>query len=672
MYATIPSQNSLAIIDTNTLAASTVFVGSGPANLAFSPNGSKAYIANSTSNFVVVFDTQTRTVVHSFLLSEHPYDVVFGTQNRLWVLGENHIFQIDATTGASTGPSISYPPYIYSGSLEISPDRNTLYYADYGLCGATMYKMDVSGTNPVVVLQTPAGCNGEDLSLSHNGNFICFATGAGQTNYDIAKFRTSDFASLGSFNIGPYPAAVTFRQDDQVVYASVDTGNGIKVFNANTFTQSGFISGPDVASKLSVDSTGRYLFAGYTAYYSGFLGTIVFDTGRYDPAPPVAHPATYVGSNSFTANWSSVSGATGYRLDVATDSSFTTYVTGYENLNVGNTTSHSVTGLSPNSVYYYRVRASNGFDASGNSNTISVTTLTVTGAPAVVASAATNVASFSATLNGSVDPHGLTTTVYFQYGTTTSYGLTTAQQSQVGNTYRNISANISGLAANTTYHFRIVATNSAGTTYGHDRAFTTLTATGPPVVATNPATYVASFSATLNGTIDPHGLTTSVYFQYGTSTSYGLTTTPQNESGNTYRDISGHVTGLSASTTYHFRIVATNSAGTTYGADRTFTTLGAIGPPVVSTNPATSVTSSSARLNGVVDPHGLTTSVYFQYGTTTGYGSTTPSQTKTGNTYQTAFANISGLSAGTTYHFRIMATNSTGTKYGSDRTFSTF
>ena len=70
---------------------------------------------------------------------------------------------------------------------------------------------------------------------------------------------------------------------------------------------------------------------------------------------------------------------------------------------------------------------------------------------------------------------GLTTTVYFQYGTTTSYGHTTPMQSQTGNMYRNIAANINGLSRHTTYyHFRIVATNSGGTRYGGDRTFTTL------------------------------------------------------------------------------------------------------------------------------------------------------------------------------------------------------
>jgi hypothetical protein len=182
------------------------------------------------------------------------------------------------------------------------------------------------------------------------------------------------------------------------------------------------------------------------------------------------------------------------------------------------------------------------------------------------------VASFSAALNGSVNPGGLTTTVYFQYGTTTSYGHTTASQSKSGNTSQSVSANLSGLAAGTTYHFRIAATNSAGTSYGSDRTFTTLSATGPPVVVTNPATNVAHSSATLNGSVDPHGLTTTVSFQYGTTTTYGHTTATQTKTGNTYQSVLANISGLSGNTTYHFRIKATNSGGIRYGNDRTFTT----------------------------------------------------------------------------------------------------
>ena len=194
---------------------------------------------------------------------------------------------------------------------------------------------------------------------------------------------------------------------------------------------------------------------------------------------------------------------------------------------------------------------------------------------------------------------------------------------------------------------------------------------GPPVVTTNPATFVASFSAKLNASLNPHGLATTFHFQYGTTTSYGLTTAPQTQSGNTVRTVSAGISSLTAHTTYHFRIVASNSAGTRMGADRTFTTLTATGPPVAITNPATNVTASSAKLNGSLDPHGLTTTVHFQYGTTISYGHNTTTQTQTGNTYRNIAANISGLAAHTTYHFRIVATNSAGTRMGGDRTLAT-
>ena len=161
-------------------------------------------------------------------------------------------------------------------------------------------------------------------------------------------------------------------------------------------------------------------------------------------------------------------------------------------------------------------------------------------------------------------------------------------QTQTGNTSRPITANISGLSASHLYHFRIVATNGGGTSFGADRTFTTLSA--PPVVTSNPATNVASVSATLNGSVNPRGSTTTVYFQWGTTTSYGHTTPVQTQTGNTSLPITANISGLSASHLYHFRIVATNGGGTSFGPDRTFTTLSATGAPVVTTNPATNVT----------------------------------------------------------------------------------
>jgi phosphodiesterase/alkaline phosphatase D-like protein len=92
------------------------------------------------------------------------------------------------------------------------------------------------------------------------------------------------------------------------------------------------------------------------------------------PRAPSAQNATSVTSSSFIAHWSSVSGATNYLLDVATDSSFITYVSGYQDLSVGITTSYNVTALSANTTYYYRLRAYNGCATSLNSNVRSVHT----------------------------------------------------------------------------------------------------------------------------------------------------------------------------------------------------------------------------------------------------------------------------------------------------------
>jgi hypothetical protein len=423
------------------------------------------------------------------------------------------------------------------------------------------------------------------------------------------------------------------------------------------------------------DHTATLLPNGKVLVAGGYNGIVLATAELYGPDAPLMTTTAATNVTSFSATLNGTVNPNGlttsvyFQYGTTTNYGSTTASQSY----TGNTTqsvSASITRLSPSTRYHFRIVGTNT-DGTSYGSDRTFTTLTTTGAPIVTTNAATNVASFSATLNGSLNPHGLITSVRFQYGPTASYGFTTPVQTQTGNTARNISDNISGLIAGHIYHFRIVASNRDGASFGSDRTFTTLSATGPPVVITNPATLIASFSATLNGSVDPHGLTTTVYFQYGRTTSYGLTTAMQSRTGNTYQNVAANISGLSANTIYHCRIVATNSAGTRFGSDGTFTTLTATGPPVVTTSAATNLTSSSATLNGSLDPHGLTTTVHFQYGLTTSYGHTIPTQTQTGNTFRDVTANISGLTAHTTYHFRVIATNSDGTRYGSDRIFTT-
>src|SRR5206468_4083096 len=96
------------------------------------------------------------------------------------------------------------------------------------------------------------------------------------------------------------------------------------------------------------------------------------------PSAPAIQTATNLSFSSFTANWSGVSGAINYRLDVSTSSSFTTYLPGYQDLDLGNMIRFPVTGLYPQTTYYYRVRAYNGCNTSANSSSKSVTTTACT------------------------------------------------------------------------------------------------------------------------------------------------------------------------------------------------------------------------------------------------------------------------------------------------------
>ncbi len=191
-----------------------------------------------------------------------------------------------------------------------------------------------------------------------------------------------------------------------------------------------------------------------------------------------------------------------------------------------------------------------------------------------------------------------------------------------------------------------------------------------PVATTGPATAVGSATATVGGTVDPHGQATTWWVEYGTSTSYGSKSATANAgSGSSAAAVSASLTGLKPGTTYHYRVVATNGAGTSRGGDAVFTTLV---PPDVTTGAASGITASAATLNGSVDANGRSTTFYFDYGSSTSYGSkTSPKSAGSATSAQPVSAGISGLTAGRTYHFRIVATSDAGTTVGKDATFTT-
>ena len=330
-------------------------------------------------------------------------------------------------------------------------------------------------------------------------------------------------------------------------------------------------------------------------------------------------------------------------------------------------------GLSASTTYHYRLVAANSAGTvSGGDQTF--TTAIAPPPPTVTTSPATNVTSRGALLNGSVNPNGTSATYHFEYGTTTSYGTSTSAASAGSGTAAvSVSAQISGLAASTLYHFRLVASDSGGSANGNDQTFTTGSGPAPPTVTTSPATNVSTGSAQLNGTVNPNGISATYHFDYGTTTSYGSSTSSAGAgSGSTALSVSAQVSGLASSTLYHFRLVATDSAGTVNGGDQTFTTASVQVPPAVTTSAASGVTPSAAQLNGTVNPNGLSTSYHFEYGTTTSYGSSTTSAgAGSGTAAVSVNSQASGLAASTLYHFRLVASSSAGSANGIDQTFTT-
>jgi hypothetical protein len=196
-------------------------------------------------------------------------------------------------------------------------------------------------------------------------------------------------------------------------------------------------------------------------------------------------------------------------------------------------------------------------------------------------------------------------------------------------------------------------------------------AAAPPAASTGGTTSVALTTATMTGTVNPEGQSTSYYFQYGTSTAYASQTAMTDAgTGMTPVNASAAVSSLAPATTYHYRLVATNGSGTTLGADRSFTTDTL--PPAAVTLKARAVTATSARLAGGVNAKGQATTYYFQYGTTAAYGSQTPTAgVGAGTKRVNVLAPIDQLKPGVTYHFRVVATNASGTSTGNDGTFTT-
>jgi CubicO group peptidase (beta-lactamase class C family)/lysophospholipase L1-like esterase len=283
-----------------------------------------------------------------------------------------------------------------------------------------------------------------------------------------------------------------------------------------------------------------------------------------------------------------------------------------------------------------------------------------------------------AILNGTVNPNGSETTAWFEWGTDPSLSTflsTTSQSLGQGRAVVAVSQSVTGLLPEATYYFRIAASGSAGTMKGTILSLKTSAQPLPPAAATGEASSLVVDGAVLNGSVNPNGQATAAWFEWGTDPSLGAFSTTQSqaiEPGTTVVAISAVLQGLNPATKYFFRAAGANPSGTTKGSIRSVTTPAVPVPPTVTTGVASSVTAEGALLSGNVNPNGLETISWFEWGTVPGPSMFSLSPLVpmgSGVEMLTNSVALLGLTPGTTYHFRAAASSSAGTSRGAVLSF---
>lgn len=302
----------------------------------------------------------------------------------------------------------------------------------------------------------------------------------------------------------------------------------------------------------------------------------------------------------------------------------------------------------------------------------------------LVTGSTTSLTATGVTLDGEINPENVNgTRAWFQYGTSLTFGSNTAiEDIATGSVFVPLAAKLENLRPNQKYYYRVAAQDETvpapepplvGDTLSFD------TPPLPPAIEAAPQTpFVHSESAVLSGSLNPENAVTRYHFEYGPCTplsSCASTTTDFESSVYSQVGVTQEIVGLSPSTTYHDRLVATNEhKETTEGPEGAFTT----GPGVVveaATGPASAIAATSAVVSGTVNPDGQPASYTFELGvyngSSTRYGTVLSGPAGEGTTPVSEQLALSGLQPGTTYAYLIKVESGYGSAAGAPLTFTT-
>jgi hypothetical protein len=276
--------------------------------------------------------------------------------------------------------------------------------------------------------------------------------------------------------------------------------------------------------------------------------------------------------------------------------------------------------------------------------------------------------------SGSVSPRGMSTTYRWEYGTTTAYGSSTAPTALASpRSDQGVGSMLTGLTPDTDYHYRLVATNAFGTAVGADRTARTAVPAAP-IATTSAPELIGSSQARLAGRATPNGTASTVWFEWGTTTAYGSVTPNQSVVALGESGFLAELSGLVATTAYHYRSVADNGYGQSFGADQSFTTSTAT-LPVATTGAAAALGTTGMTVNGTVMPGGLATTYQFEYRPVGYAGAPTntplaPADAGYGTGAHGVTATTTNVNPNFAYEYRLVATNALGSHVGEFKSFT--
>ena len=348
-----------------------------------------------------------------------------------------------------------------------------------------------------------------------------------------------------------------------------------------------------------------------------------------------------------------------------------------DSLGVGIFTS-KLTSLTAGTLYHVRAYATNSI-ATSYGNDITFTTITTATVPTITTTTVSGIAMTTAVSGGTISFDGAAnvTDRGVCWGTSANPTIALATRTSDGTGTGTFVSNISGLTAGGIYHVRAFATNSVGTAYGLDVTFTASTTASVPTVTTSSISAFSLTTATGGGNVvSDGGANVSVRGLCWSTTANPTISSPHTSDGSGTGTYTSSLTGLTLGTLYHVRAYATNTSGTAYGSDITFTTLATAGLPTLTTTSISLITSTTATSGGIITADGGATvtdrGVCWSTSSAPTVALTTKTTKLTDGTGTGSFtSNLTSLAGNTSYHIRAYATNSSGTAYGNEITFNT-